>query len=272
LYAFDQRARNMIYVRDKTSLSTAGSNPNEPPPTATGPGPQRPTGNFQFTRVADLFRFQGRLTGEDVVLDISTVAWVKLCKVNSRSTDTYTSVRVQLWHEPRSRRTMSSDTASFVTAGTAISGPVRERVVANSSRLVVFLGRMESFITVFVTDDIEIERKKNTTVKLKARKYGGLGRAKSRGGVLGRLDSKRGSEPAGLDIHGQAFDPDMAYSFDVYKTFELEFENEQSGIEFCQAWEEVMVARRKQRVKLKQIQEDMKDESYTGKEARKIIL
>jgi len=247
LYAFDQRARNMIYVRDKTSLATAGSNPNEPPPTATGPGPQRPTSNFQFTHLADLFQFQGRLTGEDVILDISTVRLLKLCKLNSRDNTTFSSVRVQLWHEPRSRRTMSSDTASIVTAGTALSGPVREKVVANSSRLLVFLGRTESYITVFgeyslfarlsqlhrspfrpglrfisfgpelakmkafdgsrklrkshiivegivestdnftVTDDIEIEKKKGATVKLKPRKYGGLSRAKSRGGVLGKF-------------------------------------------------------------------------------------
>jgi hypothetical protein len=249
MYAFDQRARNMVYVRDKTSLPTAGSNPNSPPPTATGPGPQPPTGNFQFERLADLFQFQGRLTGEDVVLDISAVRWLKLCKLNARDTTTFTSVRVQLWHEPRTKRSMGSDTASIVTAGTALSGPVRERVVANSSRLMVFLGRMEAFITVFgefipvhtapafdmrrclgqgrgptwlghghfnspawhaaiprrqmphatsllgrilgssdkcaVTDDVEIEKKKGLTVKVKARKYGGLGRAKSRGGVLG---------------------------------------------------------------------------------------
>jgi hypothetical protein len=39
-----------------------------------------------------------------------------------------------------------------------------------------------------VSDDVELESKKSSpTVKLKARKYGGLSRAKSRSGVLGEI-------------------------------------------------------------------------------------
>src|SRR5690349_14054075 len=39
-----------------------------------------------------------------------------------------------------------------------------------------------------VSDDVELDSKKSSpTVKLKARKYGGLNRAKSRAGVLGEI-------------------------------------------------------------------------------------
>jgi hypothetical protein len=44
------------------------------------------------------------------------------------------------------------------------------------------------------------------------------------------------------------------------------------AIDFCQSWDEVMTARRKQRSVLNKIQEDLKTESFTGKEARKILL
>jgi predicted nucleic acid-binding Zn finger protein len=39
--------------------------------------------------------------------------------------------------------------ASFVTAGTALSGPLRERLVASASRLMLYLGRSGEYITVF---------------------------------------------------------------------------------------------------------------------------
>jgi hypothetical protein len=43
-----------------------------------------------------------------------------------------------------------------------------------------------------------------------------------------RLEAKKSSEPAGFEIHGRAFSPDLEESFDVYKQFDIEFENEQS--------------------------------------------
>ena len=39
--------------------------------------------------------------------------------------------------------------ASFVTAGTTLSGPLKEKLVPNSSRLVVYLGRLNEYITAF---------------------------------------------------------------------------------------------------------------------------
>ncbi len=39
--------------------------------------------------------------------------------------------------------------ASFVTAGTALSGPLREKLVPNTSRIMVYLGRLNEYITAF---------------------------------------------------------------------------------------------------------------------------
>lgn len=40
------------------------------------------------------------------------------------------------------------------------------------------------------------------------------------------LENRKGSEPAGLTIDGQALNTDLEESFDTYKTFEIEFETE----------------------------------------------
>lgn len=101
----------------------------------------------------ELFDFQARLTGEKVVLDIGSVRMVTLSRANSRSSTQFSSARLQMWHEVEGarRRGAQSDVASFVTAGTALSGPLRERLVASSSRLVLYLGRGGEYVTVFGT-------------------------------------------------------------------------------------------------------------------------
>jgi hypothetical protein len=42
------------------------------------------------------------------------------------------------------------------------------------------------------------------------------------------LQPGRGSEPAGLDIHGKPVEVDIDSEYDSYKTFEIEFENSPS--------------------------------------------
>ena len=103
---------------------------------------------YWLTRGSDLCDFQAKLTTEKVVLDITSVKLVKLSRDN-RSNDTYYTVRLQIWHEAELRRSTQSDVASFVTAGTQLSGPLRERLVASSSRLIIYLGRLGEYITLF---------------------------------------------------------------------------------------------------------------------------
>lgn len=86
----------------------------------------------------------------------------------------------------------------------------------------------------------------------------------------------------------------MVASFDLYETFDIEFENSPSmffttrrphhGLivrfidssplpgqhNFVQKWEEVIKARRLQRIELEKIQEDMQKSTLTGKTARVI--
>lgn len=117
-------------------------------------GTGRPSGIYQFDKPAALFDFQARLTSQKVVLDIQSVKLVTLNKSGSREIEKYSGVRLQIWHESNEggRRSVggpSAEVASFVTAGTALSGPLRERLVASSSRLMVYLGRSGEYITLF---------------------------------------------------------------------------------------------------------------------------
>ncbi|OIW33801.1 hypothetical protein CONLIGDRAFT_677548 [Coniochaeta ligniaria NRRL 30616] len=275
VYAYDQRFPNVLYIRDndvdRRSVHNGG---------ATSPNPGNapcPGGFYQFSRLQEVCNFQAKLTGEKVVLDISSVRLLRFRRASSRSNESFSSVRVQIWHEEgtsaaTSRRgTQASDGASFVTAGTAVSGPLRERRVPNLSRLIVFLGRLDEYITVFVTDDIEAVPEGQTMVKIRPRKGGKLKRSVSRWpGVKGHLEAKKGSEPAGFNIDGQKTDPDVIYSFDLYESFDIEFESSPSQDNFVRKWDEVIKDRRLQRIQLDQIDEGMKTKTFTSKDAREI--
>lgn len=180
VYAYDQRFPNVLYIRDNDTDRRNG---------ATSPNPgssARPGGFYQFSRLQEVCDFQAKLIGEKVVLDISSVRLLRYRRSSSRSNETLSSVRVQIWHEEGGggagarKGSQSNDGASFVTAGTAVSGPLRERRVPNLSRLIVFLGRLDEYITVFITDDIEAVPDGLTMVKIRPRKGGKLKRSVSR--------------------------------------------------------------------------------------------
>jgi hypothetical protein len=263
IYAYDPRFPNVIYIRDNESEK--GNNYLQ-----SAPGNGRPSGIYQFDRFKDLSDFQAKLTAEKVVLDITSVKLVRLGK-DSRSSDTYNTVRLQIWHEAELRRSTQSDVASFVTAGTALSGPLRERLVPNSSRLIVYLGRMGEYITLFITDDIELRVEGPTMVKLKPRKAGSFSKKGSRWqGIKAHIERKGSFEMAGLDIHGQPMNPDLDATYDLYKTYEIDFENSPSQDNFIRKWDEVMKERRQQRVRLNQIKEEMGQNVFSGPTAREI--
>ncbi|KAK4135482.1 hypothetical protein BT67DRAFT_433555 [Trichocladium antarcticum] len=266
-YAYDHRLSNEVYIRDRESDMGSGY-------MGPSPGTGRPSGIYRFSALRELLDFQAKLTGEKVVLDIGSVRMVTLSKASSRSSIQFSSARLQIWHEAEGRRSNQSDVASFVTAGTALSGPLRERLVASSSRLMLYLGRSGGYITLFITDDIEIKADGPTLVKLKPRK-GALPfsrRASRWPWIKARLQPNQGgSEYAGFDIHGRAVEVDVGSDYDSYKTFEIDFETSPSQDNFIRKWEEVMRERRLQRMKLNRIQEEMDGAVFTGRAARGLI-
>ncbi|KAL0473878.1 hypothetical protein QR685DRAFT_188209 [Neurospora intermedia] len=277
VYAYDPRFLNVICLHDKeTEKGNPGYLRSSPIPGGTGNG--HPNGIYQFARLGDLCNFQAQLTGEKVLLDISNVKLIRLSKASNGASDTYSSVRLQIWHEDLDsasrRRGMQSDKASFVTAGTALSGPLRDKQVASSSKLIVYLGRLGEYVQTFITDDIEVKAEGQTKVKLRPRKAGVFSREGSRWkGIKAHIEQRGDSEMAGFNIDGQPPNPDEEYSYDLYKTFEIEFENPPSQDSFIRRWGEVIAERRQQREKLMAIQEELRAVGgFYGKTAMQIRM
>ncbi|EGO57453.1 hypothetical protein NEUTE1DRAFT_121876 [Neurospora tetrasperma FGSC 2508] len=277
VYAYDPRFLNVICLHDKeTEKGNPGYLRSSPIPGGTGNG--HPNGIYQFPRLENLCNFQAQLTGEKVLLDISNVKLIRLSKANNGANDTYSSVRLQIWHEdPDStsrRRGMQSDKASFVTAGTALSGPLRDKQVASSSKLIVYLGRLGEYVQTFITDDIEVKAEGQTKVKLRPRKAGVFSREGSRWkGIKAHIEQRGDSEMAGFNIDGQPPNPDEEYSYDLYKMFEIEFENPPSQDSFIRRWGEVIANRRQQKRELEKIQEKLRAEGgLYGKTAMQIRM
>jgi hypothetical protein len=66
-------------------------------------------------------------------------------------------------------------------------------------------------------------------VRLKPRKAGAFSKKGSRWqGIKAHIEPKGQFEMAGLDIHGQHSNPDLESTYDLYKTFEIDFENSPS--------------------------------------------
>lgn len=113
---------------------------------------------------------------------------------------------------------------------------------------------------------------------------------------LAHREKKKGSEAAGLNMHGQGPDPDSIAGFDLYETFEIEFESSPSksrlhgsyyvppmnspGVltnhawlgqdNFVRKWHEVLKARRLQRKALEKINEEIRHATFSAKTAREI--
>jgi hypothetical protein len=263
IYGYDQRYPDVLYITEHDSSSGTTPLANN----------VRPFGNFyHFAHFQELCNLQAKLTGEKVVMDISSVKLVRLQRASgNRENQTLFNVRVQLWHEEdvRGRRGSQGDGASFVTAGTALSGPLRSKQVPKSSRLMIYLGRLEEWITVFVTDDVEVAADGQTMVRLKPRRDGWR-RVSRFPGVAAHREEKKGSEPAGLDIHGQSLDPDIIHTYMLYDTFDIDFETSSSQVNFIRKWGDLLKERRSQRDTLERIEEDMRHTTLTGKAARKI--
>lgn len=94
-----------------------------------------------------LFEFQTKLLDEEVFLDIERARYLKLYDGNhTRQID---APRIQIWRERKSETTLFDDNMSHYTAGTMLSGPMKDRVAPTISRVIVFLGRSEEYLTTF---------------------------------------------------------------------------------------------------------------------------
>lgn len=191
-----------------------------------------------------LFEFQKKLLDEEIFLDIERARYLNLCK-DGNHTRQIDAPRIQIWRENRSDKAVVDDNMSHYTAGTMLSGPMKDRVVPTVSRLVVYLGRSEEYITIFsksvgtasnrcnlftdmitVTDDVTIHEKGQTRITFSATRLGFL---KPRTGIR-CYHAKRTVTAAGIKLDKAGIHPEEQDRFDTYKSFEIEFENAQSAL------------------------------------------
>ena len=220
MYAYDYKQRNLLYFQeDKGDNLGIGSNP------ISSSEPMLLSPIYEFNSFQDALDFQGRILDEDVLFDISNIRYIKLA-VTGSSERQIDSPRVQLWHQQKSSRRVKEG-SSFITSGTSLSSADPERTVLLTSRLVMFLGRAQEFLTLFVTDDTTIKEKGATTLAFYPTKYSGLDRLKSRKSIRCRLvTGDQGAAGVRLDKKGlRSEDEETIYT--QHKTFEMTFENEQ---------------------------------------------
>lgn len=80
-------------------------------------------------------------------LDISSLRFANIVK-RGNSHRRVDFVRLQIWHGHASGSDRD-DTGSIMTSGTVLSGPLKERTMPAISRLILFLGRAEEYISIF---------------------------------------------------------------------------------------------------------------------------
>ncbi|KAL5614802.1 hypothetical protein BROUX41_004891 [Berkeleyomyces rouxiae] len=257
-YAYSPHGTNVISIHDNSNGKGAKSGP---------------IWLLKFTSTDNLLDFQGRLTGEDVVLDISSIRSLKMQRNRSSTKETFSgSLRVQLWHEPRSKLRLEGSGGSVMSNGTVLAGPLREKTTLSSSKLVVFLGRTEGFFMCYITDEIELTKDANDpcTINLKARQYDLALMRRSRSGVMGKIHERKGTQAASLKLVGRAINPDEQDDFATYRVVTLEFERETNQLQFTEQWNKLLRARRAQRQEISQIKDQMARQGLGARDALKI--
>ncbi|KAF3903908.1 hypothetical protein ABW21_db0200233 [Orbilia brochopaga] len=201
---------------------------------------------YSFRSVPDMLDFQSAMLSETCYLDIETVRFVRL-KGSAKETRRIDNTRVQLWHPAPSDKRTIDDAASFVTVGTTRTHANPEIMRLKWSRMVIYLGRSNDFVTVFITDDITIRQsKKGNTLVFEPTKYTGRALFKSRDGVKAKVVGG-GRKKGGVRLDLKGLRPDDEENFPMFKTFEIEFEDAESQVRFLSVWDQLIQERRRMR-------------------------
>ncbi|KAJ6262304.1 hypothetical protein Dda_3111 [Drechslerella dactyloides] len=201
---------------------------------------------YSFRSVPEMLDFQSAMLSEICYLDIETVRFVRL-KGSAKETRRIDNTRVQLWHPAPSDKRQIDDAASFVTVGTTRTHANPEIMRLKWSRMVIYLGRSNDFVTVFITDDITIRQsKKSNTLVFEPTKYTGRALFKSRDGVKAKVVGG-GRKKGGVRLDMKGLRPDEEENFPMFRTFEIEFEDAESQVRFLSVWDQLIQERRRMR-------------------------
>ncbi|KAF3089878.1 hypothetical protein TWF569_011593 [Orbilia oligospora] len=240
-YGYDPLARPVLWLREVEDVNKS-RRPLEIMPEKEIPA----IPSLRFRDVPQMLDFQAALLGEICYLDIETVRFVRL-KGAAKETRRIDNTRVQLWHPaPNNKRTID-DSASFVTVGTSRTHANPDIMRLKWSRMMVYLGRSNDFVTVFITDDITLRQsKKGNTLVFEPTKYTGRALFKSRDGVKAKVVGG-GRKKGGMRLDMKGLAPDDEENFPMFKTFEIEFEDAESQVRFISVWDQLIQERRRMR-------------------------
>ena len=158
MYAYDSRRRNQVHLQEIDKHNESARTTKAAPVLSS---PLYEFNSFQGTvsyyfrgghllnpSVVDALDFQGKILEEDVLFDISSIRFLK-CALDGFHVRQIDAPRVQLWHQRRSISQSSREPGSFSSSGTTLSGASLERTTLLCSRLVMFLGRAQEYLTLF---------------------------------------------------------------------------------------------------------------------------
>ncbi|KAK6361811.1 hypothetical protein TWF730_005526 [Orbilia blumenaviensis] len=240
-YGYDPLARPIIWLREVEDVNKS-RRPLEIMPEREIPAIPA----FRFRSLPEMLDFQSALLGEICYLDIETVRFVRL-KGAAKETRRIDNTRVQLWHPAPSDKRTIDDSASFVTVGTSRTHANPAIMQLKWSRMMVYLGRSNDFVTVFITDDITLRQsKKGNTLVFEPTKYTGRALFKSRDGVKAKVVGG-GRKKGGVRLDMKGLTPDDEENFPMFKTFEIEFEDAESQVRFISVWDQLIQERRRMR-------------------------
>ncbi|KAK6528968.1 hypothetical protein TWF694_004194 [Orbilia ellipsospora] len=240
-YGYDPTARPVIWLREVEDLNNL-RRPLEIMPEREIPA--LPV--YKFRGVPEMLDFQSALLGEICYLDIETVRFVRL-KGAAKETRRIDNTRVQLWHPAPSNKQSIDDGASFVTVGTSRTHANPEIMRLKWSRMMIYLGRSNDFVTIFITDDITLRQsKKGNTIIFEPTKYTGRALFKSRDGVKAKVMGG-GRKKGGIRLDMKGIHPEDEENFPMFKTFEIEFEDAESQVRFVSVWDQLIQERRRMR-------------------------
>ncbi|KAI3322955.1 hypothetical protein HD806DRAFT_545042 [Xylariaceae sp. AK1471] len=255
-YAYETSWPEMVYLQELSGHKTKDLLP---------PESRQIIWMCRFSKIDDLADFQSRMLGEDVVLDISSV---RAARVKTKKKEiSNTGCRIQIWHERKDSHGLSSDKSSYISYDTVLSGPSKEKTMPGCDRLLIFFNRLEEYLSIPITDDIETKRTSDISVTLKSRRYTA---------IWGKRDSIKGyharrtSHAAGFPLRVSDAPPVEQSADEKLQSIIIEFESQRGLDNFMEIWNQSLRLRREHREMLRSIQEEMNHEQLTGKDARSI--
>jgi hypothetical protein len=179
---------------------------------------------YKFSSLFDMFTFQQSLLDETVLADVANIRSIRYTRGFLSSETRHCRSRVQLWRTIHPERDLSHHRTSALlqpSASSRSSAPAEETIL-KPTRLVMYVD--EIAILVFVTDDIGyfVPTSSPKTLRIRPSCHRAFNNPSSvKACVLGNRNS-----PGGFRLDRDGMGIDKQESFEEFKWFEIEFQNE----------------------------------------------